>query len=46
MRPPDLSRPKKAGISTSESPAMRYVGLHRWHLKDAVAGLAIHLLNA
>ena len=44
MRPPDVSRPKNVGISISESPDMRYFGFSDGHLKDAMAGFAIHLL--
>ena len=44
MRPPDPSRPKNVGISIFESPDMHYFGFTDGHLKDAMAGFAIHLL--
>ena len=44
MKPPDLPPPKNVGISISESPDMRYFGFSDGHLKDAMAGFAIHLL--
>ena len=44
MRLPDLPPPRNIGISISESPDMRYFGFTDGHLKDAMAGFAIHLL--
>ena len=44
MKPPDLPPPKNVGISISESPDMQYFGFTDGHLKDAMAGFAIHLL--
>ena len=44
MKPPDLPTPENIGISISESPDMRYFGFSDGHLKDAMAGFAIHLL--
>ena len=44
MTPPDLSPPRNIGISISESPDMQYFGFTDGHLKDAMAGFAIHLL--
>ena len=44
MRLPDLPPPRNIGISISESPDMRYFGFTNGHLKDAMAGFAIHLL--
>ena len=44
MRLPDLPPPRNIGISISESPDMRYFGFSDGHLKDAMAGFAIHLL--
>ena len=44
MRPPDLPPPRNIGISISESPDMRFFGFSDGHLKDAMAGFAIHLL--
>ena len=44
MKPPHLPHPRNIGISISESPDMRYFGFTEGHLKDAMAGFAIHLL--
>ena len=44
MTPPDLHPPRNIGISISESPDMPYFGFTDGHLKDAMAGFAIHLL--
>ena len=44
MTPPDLPAPRNIGISISESPDMRFFGFTDGHLKDAMAGFAIHLL--
>ena len=44
MTPPNLPPPRNIGISISESPDMRYFGFTDGHLKDAMAGFAIHLL--
>lgn len=44
MTPRDLPPPRNIGISISESPDMRYFGFTDGHLKDAMAGFAIHLL--
>ena len=44
MTPPDLPFPRNIGISISESPDMRFFGFTDGHLKDAMAGFAIHLL--
>ena len=44
MRLRDLPPPRNIGISISESPDMRYFGFSDGHLKDAMAGFAIHLL--
>ena len=44
MKPPDPPPPRNIGISISESPDMQYFGFTDGHLKDAMAGFAIHLL--
>ena len=44
MRLPDLPPPRNIGISISESPDMRHFGFTDGHLKDAMAGFAIHFL--
>ena len=44
MTPPSLHPPRNVGISISGSPDVRYFGFTDGHLKDAVAGFAIHLL--
>ena len=44
MEQADRPPPRTVGISISESPDMRYFGFSDGHLKDAMAGFAIHLL--
>lgn len=44
MRPPDLPSPMNIGISISDSPDMWFFGFTDKHLKNAMAGFAIHLL--
>lgn len=44
MKPPDLLPPRTIGVSISASQDMRYFGFADGHLKDVMAGFAIHLL--